>query len=91
MWRRGDMDTWTWRHQVEKEKRKTRRFSLHCLSFAHRANGFIFCPFVDEETNESCPFANKLNGLAHLWVSCQAGSRQSGPRPTRSGPVQAKT
>jgi hypothetical protein len=24
---------------------------------------FVVCPFVDEETNGSYPFANKLNGL----------------------------
>jgi hypothetical protein len=30
---------------------------------------FVVCPFVDEETNGSCPFVNGLNGLnglAHL-------------------------
>jgi hypothetical protein len=27
---------------------------------------FIVCPFVDEEPNGTCPFANGLNGLAHL-------------------------
>ncbi len=37
---------------------------------------FVICPFVDEETNKSYPFANGLSGLnllnrlkgfAHLW------------------------
>jgi hypothetical protein len=40
-----------------------------CLPFAHRANGslsFVVCPFIDEETNGSYPFANGLSGLAHL-------------------------
>jgi hypothetical protein len=27
---------------------------------------FVFCPFVDEETNRSYPFANGLNRLANL-------------------------
>jgi hypothetical protein len=27
---------------------------------------FVACPFVDEETNESYPFASGLNGLARL-------------------------
>jgi hypothetical protein len=29
---------------------------------------FVVCPFVDEETNESYPFANGLNGIAHLCL-----------------------
>jgi hypothetical protein len=32
---------------------------------------FLVCPFADEETNGSYPFANGqngLNGLAHLWL-----------------------
>jgi hypothetical protein len=29
--------------------------------------GAFFCPFFDEETNGSYPFANELNGLACLW------------------------
>jgi hypothetical protein len=33
---------------------------------------FVVCPFVDEETNESYPFANRLNALAPLrlgvWI-----------------------
>jgi hypothetical protein len=24
---------------------------------------FVICPFIDEETNGSCPFLNRLNGL----------------------------
>ncbi len=27
---------------------------------------FVVCPFVFKETNGSYPFANRLNGLAHL-------------------------
>jgi hypothetical protein len=30
---------------------------------------FVACLFVDEETNGSNPIANRLNGLAHLWLS----------------------
>jgi hypothetical protein len=37
------------------------------LPFAHRAKRkFVICLFVDEGTNESCPFAKGLNGLTHL-------------------------
>jgi hypothetical protein len=31
-------------------------------------NLFTVSSFVDEETNASYPFANRLNGLAHLHV-----------------------
>ncbi len=27
---------------------------------------FVVCPFVHKETNGHYPFANRLNGLAHL-------------------------
>jgi hypothetical protein len=70
-WRQGhgDMDMETRRHQMENEKRKPRRFSLIRLPFAHRAkNCFSFCPFIDEETNGSYPFANGLNGLNGLNI-----------------------
>jgi hypothetical protein len=47
-------------------------FSLIRILFAHRANGkFLLCPFVDEETDGSYPFANGVKGLnvlAHLWA-----------------------
>ncbi len=36
-------------------------FTICCCSFVVR-------PFVDEETNGSYPFANGLNGLAHLCL-----------------------
>jgi hypothetical protein len=29
---------------------------------------FVVCPFVDEETNGSYPFANGLNALSHLCL-----------------------
>jgi hypothetical protein len=70
-WRQGngDMDMETWRHQMENGKRKPRRFSSIRLPFAHRAkNCLSFCPFVDEETYESYPFANGLNGLNGLNI-----------------------
>jgi hypothetical protein len=31
---------------------------------------FVVCPFIDEETNGSYPFANKLNGLSGLVHLC---------------------
>jgi hypothetical protein len=35
-----------------------------------KKNGsFVVCPFADEETNGDYPFANGLNGLAHLWTN----------------------
>ncbi len=67
------MKTWrmeTWKHQMENRKRKPRWFSLTRLPFAHRANGSL-SKFVDEETNGSYLFANRLNGLirfAYLWL-----------------------
>ncbi len=42
---------------------------------------FVVCPFVDEETNGSYPFAyrlkelNRLNGLAHLWTPLEMTRR----------------
>jgi hypothetical protein len=36
-------------------KWKPRRFSLIRFPFAHRANGGLICPFVDEEANRSYP------------------------------------
>jgi hypothetical protein len=52
--------------QTENGTRKPRRFSLIRLPLAHRANGFVVCPFVYDETNGRYPFANGLNELAHL-------------------------
>ncbi len=34
--------------------------------FSHRERKFVVCPFVDEETNGSYPFANWLNWLSRL-------------------------
>ncbi len=56
-------------------KRKPRNFFplnpfTVCSSYKQK---FVLCPLVDKETNGSCPFANRfnglngLNGLAHLW------------------------
>jgi hypothetical protein len=51
---------------------KPSRFLLNLFTFcsiAHYPNGSLsFVLIVDEETNGSCPFANGLNGLAHLWL-----------------------
>ncbi len=51
---------------VSNRKQKPRRFPLLRLPFAHRKRKFVVCPFVDEETNKSCLFAQGLNGLAYL-------------------------
>ncbi len=61
-------------HPTENEKRKPMGFSLIRWPFAHRTNRFVVCPFVDEETKGTYPFANGLiglnllNRLAHLCV-----------------------
>ncbi len=47
---------------MENGKRKTKRFSLVHLPFAHHGNGSL--SFVDEETNGSYPFTNGLNRLS---------------------------
>jgi hypothetical protein len=40
---------------------------LNCLPFAFHANGsFLFVRWFNEETSESYPFANGLNGLNGL-------------------------
>jgi hypothetical protein len=40
-------------------KQKTTSFTVNRLKF-------VVCPFVYKETKRSYPFANGLNGLAHL-------------------------
>jgi hypothetical protein len=53
-------------------KWKPRRFFLIRLPVAHCAiESLSFYPFVEKETNESYPFANRLNGFAHLWYYVQ--------------------
>jgi hypothetical protein len=68
-WRHGDgdMETWTWRHSDM--KRKTGNpgdFSNPFNIFSSGKRKIVICPFVDEETNGSYPFANGLNKLAHI-------------------------
>jgi hypothetical protein len=73
--RHGNMEKW--RHgRCGDIKRKTETQAIFlkpftvCSSYKHK---FVFCPFVDKETNWSYPFKNELNGLnglnrlAHLW------------------------
>ncbi len=65
-WRHGDMETWTWTHQTEMENGSPGDF-LNPFSFRSSCKRkIVVCLFVDEETNRSYPFANELNGLAHL-------------------------
>ncbi len=73
-WRHGDMETWrhgkkhgrgdmqTLRHQTEAKAIFLDPFTA-CSSSKWK---FVVCPFVVEDTNRSYPFANGLNGLAHL-------------------------
>jgi hypothetical protein len=50
-----------------KQKTEAQTFSLIHLPFAHCTHGSLsLCLLTDEETNESYPFANGLNGLANL-------------------------
>ncbi len=81
-----EMETWTLRHwmkywgiwcftitknQTENRKRKLAIFLnpfTICLPCKQK---FVICPFVDEETNGSYPFANglnRLNGHTHLCL-----------------------
>jgi hypothetical protein len=46
---------------------------------------FAVCPFVDKETDGSYPFANALNGLAHLWKLGQSGHEIEANRTVRRG------
>jgi hypothetical protein len=48
---------------ISNGKQKPKQFSLIRLPFAHQ----VVCPYVDEETDGSYPFANRLNGLVRLW------------------------
>jgi hypothetical protein len=71
-WRHGDMETWTWTWRIDrdidmengKQKIEAQVIFLNpftvCSSCKQK---FVICPFVDEETNESCLFTNGLNGL----------------------------
>ncbi len=54
--RHMDIETWTWRHQTDDQ---TRPFTV-CLLCKQK---LVIFTSVDEETNESHPFANGLNGL----------------------------
>ncbi len=57
--------------QPDNRKQEPRRFSLIRLLIV-QTEKFAVCPFVNEETNGSYPFAsrlNELNRLAHLlWL-----------------------
>jgi hypothetical protein len=70
-WRHTDMDTWIWRHGDIKRKTEAQAIFLNpSTSCSLCKQKFLVCPFVDEETHKSYPFANglnRLNGLAHLW------------------------
>ncbi len=81
----GGMETWSRRHghgNMDMETKSEGRFKTKaqttflnpftmCSSCERK---FAVCPFIDEETNGSYPFANRLNrlkrlyGLAHQYV-----------------------
>jgi hypothetical protein len=60
-------DTWRQGHGDIKRKTEAQVVFLHpftiCLLCIQKV---VVCPFVDEETNRSYPFAKGLNGLAQL-------------------------
>jgi hypothetical protein len=80
-WRHGGMETGTWNSDVlykkSNEKQKSDpAFFLNPFTICSSCNRkFDLCPFIDEETNGSYPFANGLNGLnllkALLDVTCK--------------------
>jgi hypothetical protein len=64
-WTLGDM-------KASNRKRKTEAQAIFLNPFTFCSSckqKFVICPFVNEETNRSYPFAhglNRLNGLAYL-------------------------
>jgi hypothetical protein len=71
----GDMETWTRRnghedmklkYQTENGKQTPCHFLNPFIVCSLCKRKFVVCPYVNEETNGSYPFANGLNGLAHL-------------------------
>jgi hypothetical protein len=84
-WRHGDMDIWrygdmvAWTHgymKTSNRKRKTEAQAIFLNPFTFYSlckRKFVICPFVNEETNRSYPFAHGfigfigLNGHAYLW------------------------
>ncbi len=69
--RHGDMETWRHGHEdIDGDiKRKTEAQLIFLNPFTVCSSciqKFISCPFVDEETKGSYPFANGLNGLNRL-------------------------
>jgi hypothetical protein len=68
-----NMETWIWRHgHGNKIKRKEEAQAIFLNPFTVCSSckkKVVICPFVEKETNGSCPFANGLillNELAHL-------------------------
>jgi hypothetical protein len=54
-----DVETWTWTHQMEKMEARAiflNPFTI-CSSCKRK---FVFCRILDEETNRSYPFAERL-------------------------------
>jgi hypothetical protein len=70
-WKHGNMETW--RHAHGDIKRKTEAQSIFPNPFTICSlckRKFVVCPFIDEETKVSYPFANGLNGLYELAHLC---------------------
>jgi hypothetical protein len=59
----------TWKHGDIKRKTEAYAIFFNPLTICSLWKlKFVVCPFVDEETNGSYPFANGLNGPAHLHM-----------------------
>jgi hypothetical protein len=71
-WKHGDGDMETWRHWDIKWQTEAQAIFINLYAVCSMSKRkFVDGSFVDEETNESNPFAdrlNGLNGLAHLCI-----------------------
>jgi hypothetical protein len=65
--RHRDMEAWIWRHGDIERKTEAQSIFLNPFTVCSLCKQkFVVCQFVDEDTIGSYPFANGLNGLAHL-------------------------
>jgi hypothetical protein len=60
------METWTWRDQTENGNGAQAIFLNPFTVCSSCKREYVISQLADKETNESYPFANGLDGLAHL-------------------------
>jgi hypothetical protein len=68
--RHGGIEAWRHGHGDIKRKTEAKAIFLNpftVCSYGNRHLSFVHL-LIKKETNGSCPFANGLNGLAHLWI-----------------------